>query len=74
MSLSLDVVIHAGSQTSGCGVILIIDDPNKESCGDEVFEVKLTAVSPWVTIGSGSSLVNIADDDQSGGNSHVEQH
>ncbi len=74
MPLSVDVVINAGSQTSGCGMILIMEDSMPENCGDEVFEVKLTSVSPRVTIGSGSSLVNIADDDQSGGNSHVEQH
>ncbi len=72
-AVSMDVSITTGSNES-CPLILFTNDTIEEDCGDEVFGVNLTAVSQRVTIGNGTSLVNIADDDQPGGNSHMEQH
>ncbi len=62
-----ELTILAGSTVLPCVPVLITNDSVGEGCSDEVFGVNLTAISPRVTIDGGSSLVQIVDDDRSGG-------
>ncbi len=59
--------ISAGSSSLTCVLVPIVPDTLSENCGDEVFGINLTALSPRVTILSGSAIIEIVDDDLPGG-------
>ncbi len=66
-TLSMNLTISAGSSSLTCVLVLIVPDTLSENCGEEVFGINLTALSPRVTIESGSALIEIIDDDLPGG-------
>ncbi len=67
-SVSMNVTISAGSSPPTCVLVPIVPDTLSENCGNEVFGINLTALSPHVTIENGSALIEIIDDDLPGGN------
>ncbi len=66
-TLSMNLTISAGSSPLTCVLVLIVPDTLSENCGDEVFGINLTALSPRVTIENGTALIEIIDDDLPGG-------
>ncbi len=66
-SVSMILTIPAGSPNLTCVLVPIVPDTLSENCGNEVFGINLTAVSPRVTIENGSAIIEIIDDDLPGG-------
>ncbi len=58
----MNLTISAGSSPLTCVLVPIVPDTLSENCRDEVFGINLTAVSPRVTIASGSAIIEIVED------------